>query len=77
MGAKDKQQFIFKHEGVKNVHTTELGNMIAQIKIQYPKKLSTEQREDLLKLQDDFGIESSPHESSFEGVVDKIKGWFK
>ncbi len=77
MGAKDKQQFVFKHEGVKNVHTSELGNMIAQIKIKYPKKLSTEQRELLTKLQESFGIESSPHESSFEGVVDKIKGWFK
>jgi molecular chaperone DnaJ len=77
MGAQDKQQFIFKREGVKNVHTGELGNMIAQIRIKYPKKLTTEQRETLTKLQEDFGIESSPHESSFEGVVDKIKGWFK
>ncbi len=77
MGAKDKQQFIFKHEGVKNVHTGELGNMIAQIRIKYPKKLTNEQREMLLKLQNDFGIESTPHESSFDGVMDKIKGWFK
>lgn len=77
MAAKDKQQFIFKKEGVKNVHTGELGNMIAQIKIKYPKKLTSEQREILTKLQEDFGIESAPHESSFEGVVDKIKGWFK
>ncbi len=51
--------------------------MVAQIKIKYPKKLSSEQREMLTKLQEDFGIESTPHESSFEGVVDKIKGWFK
>ncbi len=77
MGAKDKQQFIFKHEGVKNVHTSELGSLIAQIKIKYPKKLSTDQKEMLTNLQKDFGIESSPHESSFEGVLDKIKGWFK
>lgn len=77
MGAKDKQQFVFKAEGVKNVHTNERGNMIAQIMIKYPKKLTTEQRETLTKLQEDFGIESSPQEASFEGVVDKIKGWFK
>ena len=77
MGAKDKQQFIFRHEGVKNVHTGELGNMIAQIKIKYPKKLSTEQKELLTKLQESFGIESTPYESTFESVVDKIKGWFK
>ena len=77
MGAKDKQQFVFKSEGVKNVHTGELGNMIAQIKIKYPKKLTSEQREILTKLQEDFGIESSPHESSFDGVVEKIKSWFQ
>ncbi|WP_024953906.1 molecular chaperone DnaJ [Sulfurospirillum arcachonense] len=77
MGAKDKQQFVFKKEGVRNVHTGELGNMIAQIMIKYPKKLTNEQREALISLQEGFGIESSPHESSFEGVVDKIKGWFK
>ena len=77
MGAKDKQQFVFRKEGVKNVHTGQIGNMIAQIKVKYPKKLTSEQKEMILKLQEDFGIESSPHESSFEGVVDKIKGWFK
>ncbi|MBL0687174.1 MAG: molecular chaperone DnaJ [Sulfurospirillum sp.] len=77
MGAKDKQQFVFKKKGVKNVHTGELGSMVAQIKIKYPKKLSASQREILTKLQDDFGIESNPHESTFEGTVEKIKGWFK
>lgn len=76
-GAKDKQQFIFKREGVKNVHTSQLGSMIAQINIKYPKKLTKAQREILVKLQDDFGIESTPHESSFEGVFDKISSWFK
>lgn len=76
MGAQDKQQFIFKNEGVKNVHTGRLGNMVAQIKIKYPKKLTKEQKDLLAKLQESFGIESTPHESTFEGVFDKIKNWF-
>jgi molecular chaperone DnaJ len=76
-GAKDKQQFIFRKEGVKNVHTSQLGSMIAQITIKYPKKLTKAQREILVNLQDDFGIESAPHESRFEGVFDKISSWFK
>lgn len=76
MAAKDKQQFIFKNEGVKNVHSGSLGSLIAQIKIKYPKKLNKEQRELLTKLQESFGIESTPHESTFEGVFDKIKNWF-
>jgi len=77
IGAKDKQQFVFKNEGVANVHTKRKGNLIAQIKIMYPKKLNSEQKELLQKLQESFGYESSPHESTFEGVFDKIKSWFK
>ncbi len=77
MGAKDKQQFIFKGEGIKNVHTGELGSLIAQIKIKYPKKLTKEQKELLQKLQESFGIEgNSPQDSAYEGIFEKIKGWF-
>ena len=76
LGAKDKQQFIFKNEGVRNVHTHGLGSMIAQISIRYPKKLSKEQRELLLKLQEDFGIETHIDNDKYESVFDKIKSWF-
>ncbi len=77
MGAKDKQQFIFKKEGIKNVHSGKLGSLIAQIKIQYPKKLSSEQKELLEKLQTSFGIKNKPHEDEgFGNVFEKIKGWF-
>jgi len=76
MGARDKQQFIFKGEGIRNVHTKKLGSLIAQIKIKYPKKLNKEQKELLQKLQDSFGIENNPKDSSYEGIFDKIKGWF-
>lgn len=77
LGAKDKQQFVFNGEGVQNVHTRRKGNMVAQVTLKYPKKLNDEQREMLSKLQESFGYESTPHESSFEGVFDRIKGWFK
>jgi molecular chaperone DnaJ len=77
MGAKDKQQFIFKKEGIKNVHSGRLGSLIAQIKIKYPKKLNNEQKELLEQLQNSFGIQSKPHEDgNFGGVFEKIKGWF-
>ncbi len=75
-GAKDKQQFVFKGEGAKNVRTGRVGNLIAQIKIEYPKKLTNEQKELLEKLQESFGIDSKPHEKKFESVFDKIKSWF-
>jgi len=76
-GAKDKEQFIFRGEGVRNVHSGQLGNMIAQIKIVYPKTLNDKQKELLKELQESFGIESKPHESIFESTFEKIKGWFK
>lgn len=76
LGAKDKQQFIFKKEGVKNVHNHQLGSMVAQISIRYPKKLTKEQKELLTKLQEEFGIETKHKDEKFESVFDKIKSWF-
>ncbi len=77
VGAKDKQQFVFRGKGIKNVHTKREGNLIVQIRVNYPKKLNDEQIELLKKLQDSFGYESNMSENKFEGVFDKIKNWFK
>jgi len=54
-----------------------LGNLIAQIRLVYPKSLNEKQKELLRELQESFGIESKPHESIFESAFEKIKGWFK
>jgi molecular chaperone DnaJ len=75
-GTKDKEQFKFKNEGVKSVQGYGMGDLIVQIKIQYPTSLTDEQKELLEKLQDSFGVESTPHESIFDGMVDKVKKWF-
>ncbi len=76
-GTKDKAQFNFRNEGVADVHGHGKGDLIAQIKLAYPSSLNDEQRELLEKLQESFGIESKPHESTFESVFDKVKSWFK
>ena len=76
VGVQDKEQFILKGEGVANVHSGRKGNLIAQIKIVYPKKLNDEQKELLTKLGESFGYESMVHESKFDGVLDKVKNWF-
>lgn len=74
---KDKEQFIFRGEGVKDIHSKQKGNLIAQIKITYPDKINDAQRELLEELNHSFGIKSgAPHAKSFEGVFEKIKGWF-
>ncbi|SFV65697.1 Chaperone protein DnaJ [hydrothermal vent metagenome] len=77
VGTKDKEQFVFRNEGVADVHTGQKGKLIAQIKVIYPKKLKDEQKELLKKLQESFGVESKPHNSSFEDAFKRVKGWFK
>ncbi|MDX1809453.1 MAG: molecular chaperone DnaJ [Sulfurospirillaceae bacterium] len=76
LGAKDKQQFIFKNEGIRNVHSHRLGSLIAQINIKYPKKINNEQKELLEKLGDSFGYKKEVEDDTFKGVFEKIKGWF-
>ena len=77
IGTKDKQHFVFKGEGIDDVHGHGRGNLIAQVNITYPNKLNDEQRELLNKLQESFGIESKPHESVLDSAIEKMKSWFK
>jgi molecular chaperone DnaJ len=76
-GTADKEQFIFKNEGVKNVQHSQKGHLVAQIEIIYPKTLDKEQEELLNKLNESFGFEANSHETTFETITDKIKNWFK
>ncbi|NKQ39987.1 MAG: molecular chaperone DnaJ [Sulfurovum sp.] len=75
-GTKDKEQFIFKGEGVTDVHSGRKGRLIAQIKMVLPSKINDEQRELLEKIQESYGVESSPHKNSFESAFERVKGWF-
>ncbi|OHE20139.1 MAG: molecular chaperone DnaJ [Sulfurimonas sp. RIFOXYD2_FULL_37_8] len=77
IGTKDKQHFIFKGEGIDDVHGHGKGNLVAQVNITYPNKLTDEQRDLLKKLQESFGIESKPHESVLDSAIEKMKNWFK
>ena len=75
---KDKEHFIFHGKGVPNVNNpSHRGRFIAQIKINYPKKLTSEQKELITKLQESFGLESKPHSSIFENTFSRIKKWVK
>ena len=77
IGTKDKQRFVFKGEGIEDVHGHGKGNLIAIVNIQYPKKLNDTQEALLNQLQDSFGIESKPHESVADSVINRVKNWFK
>jgi len=75
-GTRDKEQYRFKGEGFKNVRTGRVGDLIVQVRIVWPKKLTAEQRELVKKLEESFGIESKPHEEKFGSIFDKVKKWF-
>lgn len=72
---KDKEQFVFRGEGVKNPRSSEKGNFIVQIKITYPTKINDEQKELLQKLNESFEQEAN-HESGFSSLIERVKGWF-
>ncbi|MRJ02738.1 MAG: molecular chaperone DnaJ [Epsilonproteobacteria bacterium] len=76
VGTGDKEQFRFKGEGFTNVRTGRRGDLIVQVRVVYPKKLTEEQRELLKKLEESFGIESRPYTDKFSSLFQKIKGWF-
>jgi molecular chaperone DnaJ len=74
---KDKEQFIFEGEGVADVHSGRKGRLVAQVRMILPKKINTEQKELLEKLQESYGVESRPHKSTFDSAFDRVKSWFK
>lgn len=76
-GTRDKEQFVFKDEGVADVHSRHKGHLIAQIKMILPHKINETQKELLEKIQESYGVESRPHKSNFESTFERIKGWFK
>ncbi len=72
---RDKEQFVFDNEGIKDVNSAYRGKFVAQIKITYPPKLNAEQRALTEKLQESFGIESEPYKNVFEECFTKVKQW--
>lgn len=75
-GIKDKEQLIIKNEGVKNVRNGMIGNMVVQVRIEYPKSYNDEQQELLEKLHASFGNDATPHDNVLDSIVDRVKGWF-
>ncbi|MBZ7936285.1 MULTISPECIES: molecular chaperone DnaJ [Campylobacter] len=75
-GAKDGQRFVLEKEGVKDVHSSYIGNQIVQISIKFPNSLNDEQKELLEKLSESFGIKDGMHQEQ-KGFFEKIADWFK
>lgn len=75
VGTADKEHFIFKNEGFKDLHSERRGRLIVQVKIENPKKLSDEQIKLLKDLQESFDIKSEG-EHQEESILGKIKNFF-
>jgi molecular chaperone DnaJ len=75
---RDKEQILIRSEGVRNIHTKRVGDMIAQVKIVYPDKLTDEQEELLQKLHESFTkTHEEPHKGGiFQEAIDAVKKWF-
>ena len=73
---RDKEQFVFDNEGVKDVNSAYRGKFVAQIKITYPPKLNAEQKALVEKLQESFGVESEPYKNLFESVLLRLSSGF-
>ncbi len=74
---KEKELELKIPIGVKSVNSGKKGNFIAVVNILYPDKLEEKQRNLLLELHQSFGYEESKPINCLEGLVDKIKNWFK
>ncbi|GHS89011.1 chaperone protein DnaJ [Campylobacterota bacterium] len=74
---RDKTQIVIRGEGVKSAGGSRIGDMIVQIKIVYPKKLTGEQEELLRKLHESFGAEGTAHKGFFDEIADRVKTLFK
>lgn len=73
---KDKEQFVFKDEGVKNINSYKRGRLIVQVKITYPnEKLTNEQKKLAQALHESFGLKNEPHKSILDNCINKIKTW--
>ncbi|MDR1452107.1 MAG: molecular chaperone DnaJ [Helicobacteraceae bacterium] len=75
-GTRDKTQIALRGEGIKSATGGRIGDMIVQVKIVYPKKMTLEQETLLRKLHESFGQESVAHKGFFDEIAERVKGWF-
>ncbi|MDR2153314.1 MAG: molecular chaperone DnaJ [Helicobacteraceae bacterium] len=75
-GTRDKAQIVLRGEGIRSAASARTGDMIVQVKIVYPKKLTDEQEELLTKLHESFGQESVAHKGFFDEIAERVKSWF-
>lgn len=76
-GTQSAQRFKLSGKGVKSVRSSRVGDMIVQVHIETPVKLTSQQKE-LLKLFDDSlkGKHHKQHSPKEHGFFDSVKSFF-
>lgn len=74
---RDKTQLTLKGEGIDSAISGRKGNLIAQVKIVYPDKMTADQEQKLRDLHDSFGQDGHAHTGLLDELFDRVKGWFK
>lgn len=72
-GTQSGKSFRVKGKGVPHLNSHGKGDLIVEIRIQTPGKLSREQKDLLRQLQGTMKVENTPHSS---GIMDRVKDIF-
>jgi molecular chaperone DnaJ len=73
---KDKEHCVFRHEGVKDVRSNNIGNFIIEINIIYPQNINSQQKE-LLKQLDISFQENNINQTNetIDTIQNKLNNW--
>jgi molecular chaperone DnaJ len=73
-GTQSGKEFRLRHKGVPHLNERGKGDLIIEIRVQTPTKLSKQQKELLKQLGDSIEVENEPHS---RGLFDKVKDMFQ
>jgi molecular chaperone DnaJ len=72
-GTQNGRQFKLRGKGVTRLHTNRKGDLIVEVRVTTPTKLTQEQRELLRQLGDTLAVENTP---TNRGLFEKMKEMF-
>ena len=72
-GTQSGKAFKLRDKGVPHLNERGKGDLIVEVRVQTPGKLSKEQKELLKRLEETMGVENTPHAG---GLFDKVKDMF-
>lgn len=76
-GTQNGQKFRFKGKGMPHVRSAStIGDLYVHVEIEIPVKLTQEQKDLILKLEESLNSNGDKHNPKAKGWFDKVKGFF-